>query len=62
MKRYNISFVPHKRSSIFIQKIENIIVFAKNKESAKEMGVSIVRDRCGDVYTKLYKYIIYEDK
>lgn len=61
MKTYNIKFTPHKRTSILIKPIENIIVVAKNKDSAKELGQSIVRDRYGEYYIKLYKYIITEE-
>lgn len=59
-KAYNIKFQPHKRANLIIKKIPSSIVYAKNKESAKELGQAIVRDFYnGDEYmVKQYKYII----
>lgn len=68
MKAYNIKFIPHKRTSIWIEKIADNIVYADNKTSAKELGQAIVRDyyetqkgrstEAAEKYTKLYKYEI----
>lgn len=40
---YTIKFKPHKRTSILLDKISSVVVEAKNKLSAKELGYSIVR-------------------
>lgn len=60
LKAYNVIFKNHKRSSLLIKNIAPNIVYANNKESAKELAQAIVRDFYnGDDYmVKQYKYII----
>lgn len=60
MKKYNIKFQPHKRTSLLLEKIPSNIVYAKNKESAKELGQAIVRDfyNGNEYMVRQYKYII----
>lgn len=41
-KPYSITFKPHRRTSLLIDSIENNIVYARNKISAKELGEAIV--------------------
>ena len=41
---YNITFKPHKRTSLLVHEIPDCIVEANNKASAKELGQAIVRD------------------
>ena len=67
-KAYNITFKPHKRTSLWVDRIENNIVYAKNKASAKELGQAIVRDyyeakgyKDTEYMTKQYTYIITEE-
>ena len=64
-KAYNITFKAHRRTSLIVDKIPDNIVFAKNKESAKELGQAIVRDYYFEKYgytddymVKQYTYII----
>lgn len=59
-KAYNINFKPHKRTSLVVKNIPACIVYAKNKESAKELAQAIVSDFYGgDQYMiKQYSYII----
>ena len=64
-RAYNITFKAHKRTSLLVDKIENNIVYARNKESAKELGQAIVRDYYereygykDDYMTKQYTYIV----
>ena len=64
-RAYNITFKAHKRTSLKVDKIENNIVYARNKESAKELGQAIVRDYYereygykDDYMTKQYTYIV----
>ena len=66
---YNITFKPHKRTSLLVDPIPNNIVEAKNKESAKELGQAIVRDYyfekhgfTDDYMTKQYTYIITKEE
>ena len=65
---YNIKFKPHKRTSILLYKIGSVVVEAKNKLSAKELGYSIVRDYYGskgygncDYMARQYSYIIEKE-
>lgn len=65
---YNIRFVPHKRTGIQLFEITSCIVEACNKQSAKELGQSIVRDYYEakgfndlDYMSKQYKYIIEKE-
>lgn len=57
---YNISFKPHKRTSLLLDKICSVVVSASSKESAKELGQAIVRDyyNGNDYMVKQYSYII----
>lgn len=57
---YSINFKPHNRTSLLLDKISSVIVSAKNKESAKELGQAIVRDyyNGNDYMVKQYSYII----
>ncbi len=59
-RAYNIKFIPHKRSSIYVKPIENCIVYAKNKSSAEELAKAIAKDKNkgSDYMTHQYKYII----
>ena len=64
-KEYNITFEAHRRTSLFLYKIPNNIVYAKNKQSAKELGEAIIRDfyeqkgsRNLDYMVKQYKLVI----
>lgn len=64
-RAYSIRFKPHKRTSLLVDQIPENIVYAENKDSAKELGQAIVRDyyekKCGwtDEYmVKQYTYII----
>jgi hypothetical protein len=59
-KLYNITFKPHRRTSLLLDKICNVVVSATNKDSAKELGQAIVRDYYnGNEYmAKQYSYII----
>lgn len=66
---YNITFKPHRRTSLLVDPIPNNIVEAKNKESAKELGQAIVRDYyfekngwTDDYMTKQYTYIITKEE
>ena len=63
-KLYNITFKPHNRSSLLLDKICSVVVSAKNKDSAKELGQAIVRDHYnGDEYmVKQYTYIIEREE
>lgn len=60
MKAYNIKFEPHQRASLILEHIEPNIVYAKNKESAKELAQAIVRDfyNGNEYMIKQYKYIV----
>ena len=59
---YNVKFEPHKRTSLLVKPIESCIVEAKNKASAKELAIAIVRDIYNDDYmTKQYSYIITKE-
>lgn len=70
-KPYNITFVPHKRTSLSVYPIDSTVVYATNKASAKELGYAIVRDfyeyekgysfANADSMTKEYKYIISQE-
>ena len=57
---YTIKFKPHRRTSILLKNISSVVVSAKNKESAKELGQAIVRDSYNgnEYYTRQYSYII----
>lgn len=59
-RAYNINFKPHMRTSLVIDHIADCIVYAVNKDSAKELGQAIVRDYYnGNEYmVKQYTYII----
>lgn len=65
---YNIRFKPHKRTSLLLDKIDSVVVEAKNKLSAKELGCAIVRDyynskgyeNC-DYMTRQYSYSIEKE-
>lgn len=64
-KAYNITFKPHKRTSLLVDRIPSNVVYANNKASAKELGEAIVRDYYereygykDDYMTKQYTYII----
>lgn len=43
-KAYSITFKPHRRTSLQVDKIPANVVYANNKASAKELGEAIVRD------------------
>lgn len=65
---YNIKFKPHKRTSILLDNIGSVVVEAKNKSSAKELGYSIVRDyydskglKNGHYMARQYSYIIEKE-
>ena len=60
---YSIKFKPHRRSSLVVKNIESVIVSAKNKESAKELGIAIARDfyNGNEYMTKQYSYIIEKE-
>ena len=68
---YNITFKPHKRTSLLVHNIPDCIVEANNKSSAKELGQAIVRDFYFDKYgykletleymEKQYSYIIEKE-
>lgn len=65
MKTYNIKFIPHFRTSLWLDKIPSVLVEAKNKASAKELGEAVVRDYYeakgytdNEYMTKQYKYQI----
>lgn len=62
-KAYNIIFKPHRRASLAVKNISPCIVYAINKDSAKELGQAIVRDFYnGDEYmVKQYRYIIEKE-
>lgn len=57
---YTIKFKPHRRTSILLKNIPSVVVSAKNKESAKELGQAIIRDfyNGNEYYEKQYSYII----
>ncbi len=57
---YNITFKPHHRTSLLLDKICSVVVSATNKGSAKELGQAIIRDYYnGNEYmVKQYTYII----
>lgn len=63
-RRYTIKFKPHRRTSVLLKNISSVVVSAKNKESAKELGQAIVRDfyNGNDYYTKQYIYIIEREE
>jgi hypothetical protein len=63
-RRYTIKFKPHRRTSVLLKNICSVVVSAKNKESAKELGQAIVRDfyNGNDYYTKQYTYIIEREE
>lgn len=60
---YNVKFEPHKRTSLWVKPIESCIVEAKNKTSAKELAIAIVRDiyNNSEYMTKQYSYIITKE-
>lgn len=65
---YNIKFKPHRRTSLWVERICDCVVDAKNKQSAKELGQAIVRDSYLDYneeqkeyMTKQYSYIIEKE-
>ena len=62
-KAYSIRFTPHRRTSLLLEKIPSSIVYAKNKESAKELGQAIVRDfyNGNEYMVRQYKYVIEKD-
>ncbi len=62
-RAYNVNFKPHHRTSLFLEKISPCIVYATNKESAKELAQAIVRDMFNgsDYMTKQYSYIIEKE-
>ena len=57
---YTIKFKPHRRTSVLLKNISSVVVSAKNKESAKELGRAIVMDLYNgdEYYAKQYSYII----
>jgi len=59
-RAYNIKFKPHRRTSLLVKQIGDCIVYATNKESAKELGQAIVRDfyNGNEYMVKQYTYII----
>lgn len=59
-RAYNITFKKHHRTSLWLKDIPNCIVYAKNKDSAKELGQAIVRDlyKGNEYMVKQYSYII----
>lgn len=63
-KAYNIKFKPHHRTSLSVDRIPDCIVFATNKDSAKELGQAIVRDyyNGSDYMVKQYTYIIEREE
>lgn len=63
-KLYTIKFKPHKRSSVLLKNICSVVVSAKNKESAKELGQAIVRGfyNGDEYYEKQYSYIIEREE
>ena len=62
-KAYSIRFTPHRRTSLLLEKIPSSIVYANNKESAKELGQAIVRDfyNGNEYMVRQYKYVIEKD-
>ena len=61
-KAYNVTFKPHFRTSLVVPKIPNCIVYAKNKDSARELAQAIVRDLLNSDYMiKQYSYIIEKE-
>lgn len=65
MKEYNITFIAHKRTSLYLYHIPNNIVYANNKQSARELAEAIIRDFYEekgwnnlDYLVKQYKIII----
>jgi len=69
MTTYNITFKPHRRTSLWLDNIPNNIVFANNKLSAKELGQAIVRDHYEakgytdlEYMVKQYSYIIEREE
>ena len=61
---YNIKFVPHRRTSLLLKNICSVVVSAKNKESAKELGQAIVSGfyNGNEYYATQYKYIIEREQ
>lgn len=58
-RAYNIRFKPHRRTSLYVRHIAPCVVYAKNKESAKELGQAIVKEITKSEYmTKQYTYVI----
>lgn len=63
-KNYNIKLQKHRRTSLLLASQQEIgfpvMVSARNKDSAKEMAQSMVRDYYNgyDYMVKQYKYII----
>ena len=58
-RAYSINFIPHKRTSLSVPPVPPCIVYATNKDSAKELAQAIVRDITkSDYMINQYKYII----
>jgi hypothetical protein len=61
---YNITFKPHRRTSLLLANLGSVVVSAKNKESAKELGQAVVRDfyNGNEYMVKQYTYIVEREE
>ena len=61
-KAFNIKFKRHRRTSLHVPPICDCVVYAKNKDSARELVQAIVRDLYNSDYMiKQYSYIIEKE-
>lgn len=56
---YNIRFLRKRRTSLIVEPVDSCLVYATNKQSARELAEAILRDMGKNEYMiKQYKIVI----
>ena len=60
---YNIRFLRKRRTSLIVEPVDSCLVYAVNKQSARELAEAILRDMGKNEYMiKQYKIVIEREE